>query len=327
MTARWIIGPRSDVLWILGGLLAGYALFFAHQAFRIDLLAVWFGWMLALDGPHVFATWSRTYLLREEWGRRPGLLLSGLALAGLPAAVLLLSRPSFYALLAAVNLWGFWHVRPPARGSPGALPAAQRRRPGRRAVRPGAALRGARGAVRGAHDAASRGLRGDRMDDGDPPRGGAGGRGGRRPRLRRPPGPSAAPQRPQAPVPWAAGALLPAGVHEPVHPVGAAHGRNPDPDDLPRPPLPRDGPLLPSQPGNGRRLACGGGDRLGVLLAVLGCALDSNLALGAGLRSSVPLREACLAPFHGVFLHHYFIDGFIWKPSRDPSVRQGLALS
>ena len=327
MTSRWIIGPRSDVLWILGGLLAGYALFFAHQAFRIDLLAVWFGWMLALDGPHVFATWSRTYLLREEWGRRPGLLLSGLALAGLPAVVLLLSRPCFYALLAAVNLWGFWHV---VRQHEGLLGLYRRRNGDGPAdarfdrallyvalAAPFAALitrhPEARAAIGWTTEV--------------PPEAALGAVGAvvlvyavRQVRLRRPNVPK----------------LLFLGLLVPFYPLVCTSS------SVLTAPLMGVVPILTishdlhyhamvrfyhHNRGTGGAWHPAAGLALGVLLAVLGCTLDSNLAVGAGLRSSVPVREACLAVFHGVFLHHYFIDGFIWKPSRDPSVREGLALS
>jgi hypothetical protein len=72
-------------------------------------------WVLAIDGPHVFATLSRTYLDREERLARTTLLRWSLAFFALgPAAVglsILVGRRLPYDLfLTFCSLWAYWHV-------------------------------------------------------------------------------------------------------------------------------------------------------------------------------------------------------------------------
>ena len=99
----------------------GYGMLALHAVFGLDMVAVWFAWFVLLDSPHFFATWSRTYLDREEWRTRGRLLAGSLFWFLLPPLVLLLSfalyrmqvpryRAALVTLTAAVNLWAYWHV-------------------------------------------------------------------------------------------------------------------------------------------------------------------------------------------------------------------------
>jgi hypothetical protein len=118
----WIVGPGTDLPWFIGGALAGYLLFFLHAGLGWDMLAVWTVWYVTLDGPHFFGTYARTYLDREEFRRRRGLLLGslGLFLVGpllLGVAYLLhasghpqLATAPFGVLIAFVGVWAYWHV-------------------------------------------------------------------------------------------------------------------------------------------------------------------------------------------------------------------------
>jgi hypothetical protein len=119
--ASWIVSPRFDLLWFVGGALAGYGMFLLHAALRVDMLAAWFVWFMLLDNPHFFGTYSRTYLDREQWRERRALLAGSLAWFFVPPAVLLLSfamyrlgldhyKSAIFALAAFVNLWAYWHV-------------------------------------------------------------------------------------------------------------------------------------------------------------------------------------------------------------------------
>jgi hypothetical protein len=118
---RWIVGPRFDLTWFVGGAFAGYGLFALHAVFGVDMTVVWLAWFALLDCPHFFGTWSRTYLDREEWRERGRLLGGSLLWLALPPAVLLaafvlhragLARPrgAFLVLVSAVNVWAYWHV-------------------------------------------------------------------------------------------------------------------------------------------------------------------------------------------------------------------------
>ena len=64
----WIIGRSQDLIWFIGSSLLGYLALFAFTA-GIQLLTVFLIWRLIVDGPHVFATASRTYFDREARGK------------------------------------------------------------------------------------------------------------------------------------------------------------------------------------------------------------------------------------------------------------------
>ena len=118
---RWIVSPRFDLAWFIGGAATGYGMLALHAVFALDMVIVWFAWFVLLDSPHFFATWSRTYLDREEWRARRRLLVSSLSWFLVPPLVLLLSfalyrlqvpqyKVALVVLAAAVNLWAYWHV-------------------------------------------------------------------------------------------------------------------------------------------------------------------------------------------------------------------------
>ena len=117
----WIINRREDLWWLSGGALAAWLLCALVVGWGANLIVVWFVWVTLIDTPHFFGTYSRTFLQREEWQRRRGLLLGscGLLLAG-PLAILvcaILHRAGvvWYAwpwkLFVAWFLFeAYWHV-------------------------------------------------------------------------------------------------------------------------------------------------------------------------------------------------------------------------
>ena len=121
----WIVGPYTDLLFFIGGALAGYALFIMHVATTWNMMTVWLLWYVFLDAPHFFGTYSRTYLDREEMRRRWPLLLGSLAWLFAGPVLLLISfalyhsgsaqlasyyKVPFVALFALFGLWAYWHV-------------------------------------------------------------------------------------------------------------------------------------------------------------------------------------------------------------------------
>src|SRR5213076_149929 len=76
---RWIVSRRFDLAFFFGG--AGLSLLFLvlYSAFGVPIVALWWIWLLAFDGPHIGAAFTRTYLDRREWARRSGLLLASLS--------------------------------------------------------------------------------------------------------------------------------------------------------------------------------------------------------------------------------------------------------
>ncbi len=112
---RWVIDRRSDLLWLVGGALVSYALLAAHVVGGVRAGALWWIWVIALDGPHVFATLSRTYLDPEEWASRRRLLLGSLLWIGLGPACFAIaatagSRAPFDGFVVFASLWAHYHV-------------------------------------------------------------------------------------------------------------------------------------------------------------------------------------------------------------------------
>src|SRR5688500_3738724 len=79
------------------------------------VVPLWWAWLLLLDGPHLFATWMRTYADPEEIRRRPRLYAWSLLLIlpGVGAWALCKwtgsTRPFDLFLLSAA-FWSFFHV-------------------------------------------------------------------------------------------------------------------------------------------------------------------------------------------------------------------------
>ena len=107
-TARWIISPREDLVWFIGSVAASYALFALYVGGVVPLIPMVLAWAVLVDGPHVFATFTRTYFDREERRTRGRLLWwSLLFFAAGPVAVLLGAGYAFFFVSA---LWAYYHL-------------------------------------------------------------------------------------------------------------------------------------------------------------------------------------------------------------------------
>jgi hypothetical protein len=117
--AGWIIGPRADLLWLVGAPLWGLLLWIGFAQGQLALAPAWLAWIALTNGPHFFATYTRTYLVRDEWRVRGGLLAASLGLFLLGPLLLwaegamgsaAADRSPLPWYFAAVNVWGYWHV-------------------------------------------------------------------------------------------------------------------------------------------------------------------------------------------------------------------------
>ena len=63
--SNWIISEREDLTWFIGSGLVGY-LALAMMAAGFPLTPLWLVWLVGIDGPHVLATFTRTYFDKEE---------------------------------------------------------------------------------------------------------------------------------------------------------------------------------------------------------------------------------------------------------------------
>ena len=118
---NWVFSARRDLVFLIGSVLSGWAVFWMYTILGWNMILVWFIWVIILDTPHFFATYSRTYLDREARQKmRPLLLWSlGIFLVG-PLAMILsygmeaLGLPFWKApwwlFLVGVSLWAYWHI-------------------------------------------------------------------------------------------------------------------------------------------------------------------------------------------------------------------------
>jgi hypothetical protein len=111
----WIIGPASDLAFVIGGALVAFGLLAAHVWFGVAAVTIYMAWVLTIDGPHVFATVSRTYLDRDERRAHGPLLVGSLAFFALGPAIVGLacltdSRLPYDGFLAVCTAWAYWHV-------------------------------------------------------------------------------------------------------------------------------------------------------------------------------------------------------------------------
>jgi hypothetical protein len=63
--ANWIISRREDLVWFIGPAAIGY-LALALMAAGFPITPIYLTWFLAVDGPHVMGTVTRTYLDKQE---------------------------------------------------------------------------------------------------------------------------------------------------------------------------------------------------------------------------------------------------------------------
>jgi hypothetical protein len=106
---NWIISKRSDLLWFIGGPLAGYvALALAMLTPESVFVPFMLVWAWGIQGPHFFATALRTYLNREERRKRKWLLLLIIPACLLPIPVVIILGQKWFIVLSI--LWGTFHI-------------------------------------------------------------------------------------------------------------------------------------------------------------------------------------------------------------------------
>ncbi len=113
--SAWIVSRRFDLTWFFGG--AGLGLLWALLVLvaRLPVTPLVWLWIMAFDGPHMAAAYSRTYADPTCWKQHRRLLL-GSCLMFLPgplllcAGVLFHSPAPFTAYLAICGLWAIHHT-------------------------------------------------------------------------------------------------------------------------------------------------------------------------------------------------------------------------
>jgi hypothetical protein len=108
VSLRWIIGAGDDLVWFIGSVASSYLLFGLYVSGLLPLFPMLLGWAVLIDAPHVFGTFSRTYLDREERRARKRLLWGSLGFFAVGPLMVLAGLGAFFFFLAA--LWAYYHL-------------------------------------------------------------------------------------------------------------------------------------------------------------------------------------------------------------------------
>jgi hypothetical protein len=105
----WVFSARQDLAVSLGGMAAGLSILGLHLFLHLNMVLVWFVWVVVLDTPHFFGTYFRTYLDKDEWRTRRPFLLGSLGVFLVGPVMLAASYGLHSAGVASFKLpWRFW---------------------------------------------------------------------------------------------------------------------------------------------------------------------------------------------------------------------------
>ena len=112
---QWIVSPRYDLAWFFGGALASLVALALYFVAHVPIVVLLWVWILAFDGPHIGAAFTRTYLDREVWKTRPKLLLGSLLTFAIGPLFLVLnqvlgSQDPFLLYLGLATFYSYYHV-------------------------------------------------------------------------------------------------------------------------------------------------------------------------------------------------------------------------
>lgn len=118
---NWIISRNDDLVWFIFSSLSAYCLIFMFGVLEWNIVSIWFIWVMLVDSPHFFGTYSRTYLDKQELRDRKPLMVNSLLVflvgpffIGI-SYILYVARVQNYELpwfifLGLFSLWAYWHV-------------------------------------------------------------------------------------------------------------------------------------------------------------------------------------------------------------------------
>jgi hypothetical protein len=112
---RWIVSREFDLLCFFGGAALSVLFLGLYFAAGVSIVALWWVWLLAFDGPHIGAAFTRTYLDAQEWRQRRRLLLVSLFTFAVGPLALVAngvtgSQQPFLLFLGFATFYGYYHV-------------------------------------------------------------------------------------------------------------------------------------------------------------------------------------------------------------------------
>lgn len=106
---RWIISRPVDLIFVIGGVLAGYLYLGLNVVAHVPVSLLWWIWSVGFDGTHIFGTATRTYFDRDQRARHRWLLFGSLAFFFTLGPVLVLFGWKGWLALF-VGVWAYYHV-------------------------------------------------------------------------------------------------------------------------------------------------------------------------------------------------------------------------
>jgi hypothetical protein len=108
ISLRWIISGRDDLIWFIGSVVTSYALLAVYVTGILPLIPMAALWAIFIDAPHVFGTFSRTYLDRTERQSRGRLLWGSLLFFAVGPLMVSIGAGFLFFFVAA--LWAYYHL-------------------------------------------------------------------------------------------------------------------------------------------------------------------------------------------------------------------------
>ena len=110
-----IISPKQDLVFLHGGAYWLVPIMAVMILWPASVPVLFWFWALCFDGPHLWATLSRTYIDLESWRSKRTLYLGSLIIIILPVLIyyigLALNQPSvFFLFLSFAMLWAYHHI-------------------------------------------------------------------------------------------------------------------------------------------------------------------------------------------------------------------------
>jgi len=111
----WIVSRPYDLFWFFGGALLALAALGLHFGLGASILLLWWVWLLAFDGPHIAAAFTRTYVDLEEWRSRARVLVTSLLTFAIGPVALVLNlvtgrEEPFFLFLAVGTFYAYYHI-------------------------------------------------------------------------------------------------------------------------------------------------------------------------------------------------------------------------
>lgn len=111
----YLISKYQDRLWITGSAVLSLCLVIPLLAWPAFIPFAFWAWAFFFDGPHIWATYSRTYLDIQSWGQHSRLYLGSLLFIILPLIFLWLDNlypdaSMLYLFLTFAMLWAYHHI-------------------------------------------------------------------------------------------------------------------------------------------------------------------------------------------------------------------------